>query len=166
LELKELTHLDSSGKSRMVDVSDKEPTKRHAIAEGYILVGEDVMNIVRNDEVPKGNIYEVARIAGIMAAKKTSELIPLCHPLPIHQVSVDFEPSSDRIRVVASVTTVANTGIEMEALTAVSIAALTLYDMLKALKKPMKIEGIRLLEKTGGKSGDYVAPELDKGNRD
>ncbi|GBE29597.1 MAG TPA: cyclic pyranopterin monophosphate synthase MoaC [Bacteroidetes bacterium] len=157
--MKELTHLDASGKLKMVDVSDKKPTKRQAVAEGYLVAGEEVMGIVRADGVPKGNIYEVARVAGIMAAKRTSDLIPLCHPLPIHQVSIEFTPGSDRIHVKASVTTVAVTGVEMEALTAVNVAILTLYDMLKALSKTMEITGIRLLEKSGGKSGRFVFTE-------
>jgi len=115
------------------------------------------MDLLSDGTTPKGNVYETARLAGIMSAKKTGELIPLCHPLPLSHVSVDFEPGEGRIRIISSVSTVAPTGVEMEALTAVNVAALTLYDMLKSQSKNMRIEGIRLLEKTGGESGTYKA---------
>ncbi len=155
-----LSHIDDKGALRMVDVGSKEPTRRVAIAEGWFVCGVDVMNALRSGETPKGNVYEAARLAGIMAAKRTSDLIPLCHPLPIDHIKVDFEPGDDRIRIRAEVSTHSNTGVEMEALTAVSVAGLTLYDMLKALSHEMRIEGVRLLSKNGGKSGEFRASDI------
>jgi cyclic pyranopterin phosphate synthase len=154
---KSLSHLDARGHARMVDVGSKPATERRAIAEAVLIVGEEVMAAIRGDRTPKGNVYETARIAGILAAKRTPELIPLCHPLPIDHVGVDFEPGPDRIRVVATATTRAATGVEMEALTAAAVAGLTLYDMLKALSHDLVLEGVRLLEKSGGRSGRYRA---------
>jgi cyclic pyranopterin phosphate synthase len=160
----ELTHLDEQGQARMVDVGDKPITHRRAVAEAVLIVGPDVMTAVRSGQTPKGNVYETARLAGILAAKRTPDLIPLCHVLPLDRVSVNFEPSDDRIRVVATVEARAATGVEMEALTAATIAGLTLYDMLKALSRSMVLEQARLLEKSGGRSGDYRAPGHDPGS--
>ncbi len=158
----ELTHLDERGRARMVDVGGKPVTRRRAEAEGTVVVGADVMAAVREGRTPKGNVFEAARLAGIMAAKRTSELIPLCHPLPLDTVSVTFETGDDRITVRAEAVATARTGVEMEALTAVSVAALTLYDMLKALSKGMVVTGVRLLAKSGGASGDWRAPEAGR----
>lgn len=149
--------MDKDGSIRMVDVGEKNPTKRLATAEGYVIVGSDIINLIKDGRAPKGNVLETARLAGIMAAKRTSELIPLCHMLNLDHVQVDFELESDRIRVESSVATRSVTGVEMEALTAVSVAALTIYDMLKALSHGIEIKSIRLLTKSGGKSGDYKA---------
>ncbi|MGN6368627.1 MAG: cyclic pyranopterin monophosphate synthase MoaC [Phycisphaerae bacterium] len=151
-----LSHINDSGAARMVDVSAKSPTLRRATAEGYVLMAPATLAAVRNNSGPKGEVLSVARIAGIQAAKKTGDLIPLCHPLPLEQVTVDFELLLDRLRILASATITAKTGIEMEAFTAVSVAALTIIDMLKAIDPAMQITGIRLLEKTGGKS-HYIA---------
>jgi cyclic pyranopterin phosphate synthase len=155
----ELTHLDDRGAARMVDVSDKEITAREATAEATILLSENAFAALQDGTVPKGDVYAAARIAGIMAAKKTSELIPLCHPLPLTKVEIAFEADTGRnaVRTIATVKTTARTGVEMESLTAASIAALTLYDMLKAIDKGAVIETIRLLTKSGGKSGDFAA---------
>lgn len=155
--MSDLTHMDKSGALRMVDVSEKGSTQRRAVAEGWIIIGKTMMDAISDGTTPKGNLYEAARLAGILAAKKTGDLIPLCHPLPLSHVSLDFEVGEDRIRIVGSASTNAPTGVEMEALTAISVAALTLYDMLKALGKGMVIEGIRLLQKSGGKSGEWNA---------
>jgi len=163
-----LSHLDSAGAARMVDTSGKASTVRRALAEGYVLMAKATFEALKNNTGPKGEVLSVARIAGIQAAKKTADLIPLCHPLPLDQVTVDFElnaPHSESrtlnselvpVRILASATIAAKTGVEMEAYTAVCAAALTLIDMLKALDPAMQITGIRLLEKTGGKS-DYKA---------
>jgi cyclic pyranopterin monophosphate synthase len=152
-----LTHIDEDGAARMVDVSAKAETKREAVAEGRILIAPGALEAIRAGSVKKGDVLAVARVAGIMAAKKTAELIPLCHPLPISGVTLDLAIEADGIRATATVTTTYTTGIEMEALTAVSTALLTVYDMAKALDRGMRIEGIRLLSKTGGKSGDWKA---------
>jgi cyclic pyranopterin phosphate synthase len=154
-----LSHLDERGAARMVDVSDKAATKRTARAEGFIAMAPETLALIEKGEARKGDVLAAARIAGIMAAKKTHELIPLCHPLAISKVAVDFAPSSDPagIRVSAQVKVAGPTGVEMEALTAVSVACLTIYDMLKAADKAMRIEGIRLVEKTGGRSGTWRA---------
>ena len=153
----ELTHLDSQGLPRMVDVSAKTETLREAEAEAVLWVGPQVMRAIRDGRTPKGNIFETARIAGVMAAKRTSELIPLCHPLMLTHASVDMEVLEESIVIRAKVRTRGTTGVEMEALTATSIAGLTLYDMLKALSKEMHLDGLRLLAKSGGKSGEYRA---------
>lgn len=155
--MSELTHVDGDGAIRMVDVGEKETTRRTAVAEAWLVVGAEVMVAVKRDRTPKGNVYEAARLAGILAAKRTAELIPLCHQLPLDVVSVRFEPGADRIRIEAEAATRGPTGVEMEALTAASVAALTLYDMLKALSKSMEVTGLRLLAKSGGHSGDYRA---------
>ena len=152
-----LSHLDDQGRARMVDVGDKPITHRRAVAEALLETGPEIMTAIRQGETPKGNVYETARLAGIMAAKRTAELIPLCHVLPLDHVSVDFEAGTDRIRVVATASTRASTGVEMEALTAAAVAGLTLYDMLKALGHSMILQRVRLLEKSGGRSGVYRA---------
>lgn len=146
---KPLTHIDQHGQAAMVDVGNKPPMHRKAVAEGYIVAAPATLDQLFASELPKGEALGVARIAGISAAKRTDELIPLCHSLPLDHVSVDFERTGDdRLRVVAAASLVARTGVEMEALTAVSVACLTLYDMAKAVDKQLRIEGIRLVEKT------------------
>ena len=152
-----LTHLDDSGKARMVDVGGKAETRRVAVASGRIRMSPEALAAIRDGEVPKGDVLAAARIAGIMAAKKTAELIPLCHPLALDAVTVDFAIEDDAVRATATASLTGRTGVEMEAMTATSIALLTIYDMAKALEKGMTIEAIRLLEKTGGKSGDWRA---------
>jgi cyclic pyranopterin phosphate synthase len=146
----------------MVDVSDKAVTSRTAIAEGYVVMKPETLALIREGSAAKGDVLATARIAGIMAAKRTHELIPLCHPLAISKVTVDFEERADpaALRVEAMVKVGGQTGVEMEALTAVSVACLTIYDMLKAADKAMRFEGIRLLEKTGGRSGTYRASDI------
>ena len=145
----------------MVDVTGKQPTVRVAVAGGSVFMQPQTFQLIRDQKVKKGNVLETARIAGIMAAKKTSELIPMCHPLHLTHVQVDFEPdeAKNRIGIKASVRTIDQTGVEMEALTAVSVAALTLYDMCKSYDREMRISEILLLEKSGGKSGDYKREE-------
>ena len=156
-----LTHFNPDGAAEMVDVSTKDVTTRIAIAEGYIIMSETAFEAVANGTAKKGDVLGVARLAGIMAAKKTSELIPLCHPLPLSKTGIEFELSRDahRVRAVANVKTTGQTGVEMEALTAVTAALLTIYDMLKAVDKTMALSGIRLLRKEGGKSGLYEVTE-------
>ncbi len=157
-----LSHLNSAGEAQMVDVSDKQVTKREAIATGQITMTQACLEAIEAGNAPKGDVLGTARIAGIMAAKQTANLIPMCHPLPIKKVNVTFtlDASLPGYHIEASVTTKSETGVEMEALTAVSVAALTLYDMAKALDKEMVISGIQLLKKTGGKSGDYLRKPL------
>ena len=152
-----LSHLNDKGEARMVDVSDKATTQRTARAEGFVAMAPATLALVEKGEAKKGDVLAVARIAGIMAAKRTHELIPLCHPLAITKASVEFATSRSPagIRVAAEVKVSGQTGVEMEALTAVSVACLTIYDMLKAVDKAMTIGGIRLIEKTGGRSGTY-----------
>ncbi|MFL5061130.1 MAG: cyclic pyranopterin monophosphate synthase MoaC [Xanthobacteraceae bacterium] len=154
-----LTHLGRRGAARMVDVGAKAVTERVAVAEGRVTMTAKTLDVVLKGDAKKGDVLGAARIAGIMAAKRTHELIPLCHPLPISQVTVDIEPDPARPGLVvrARVTVSARTGVEMEALTAVSVACLTIYDMVKALERGMRIEAIRLVEKSGGKSGRYRA---------
>ncbi|GBD09344.1 Cyclic pyranopterin monophosphate synthase 2 [Candidatus Thermoflexus japonica] len=158
-----LTHLDERGRARMVDVGEKPETHRVAIARGEVWMAPETMAAIREGSLPKGDVLAAARIAGIMAAKRTPELIPLCHPLPLTRVQVDFalrEPDEGHplpwVEITARVETVARTGVEMEALTAVTVAALTIYDMAKALDRRMRLTNIRLIEKHGGKSGDLV----------
>lgn len=151
-----LVHLDESGAARMVDVSDKAETVRKAVASGRLRMSNATLNAIRARK-GKGDAVAVARVAGIMAAKRTSDLIPLCHPLPVSSVSIDFAYEASGIVVTATVATEAKTGVEMEALTAASIALLTLYDMGKSIEKGMVIESVRLVSKTGGKSGDWSA---------
>jgi cyclic pyranopterin phosphate synthase len=152
-----LTHLGPAGDARMVDVSDKAATERVAVAEGHVVMSKATLDLVLSGNAKKGDVLGTARIAGIMAAKRTHELIPLCHPLALSQVAVDLtpDPALPGIQVRASVKVTGPTGVEMEALTAVSVACLTIYDMVKAAERGMRIEGIRLLEKSGGKSGPY-----------
>jgi cyclic pyranopterin phosphate synthase len=154
-----LSHIGDKGEARMVDVSDKPATARTAVAEGFIAMAPATLALLESGETPKGDVIATARIAGIMAAKRTHELIPLCHPLSLTKVSVDLEPTPEPpgVRVTAEVKTSGPTGVEMEALTAVSVACLTLYDMLKAVDRAMRIGGIRVLEKAGGRSGHYRA---------
>lgn len=154
-----LTHLDDSGAAHMVDVSGKADSVREAVAEGRITMTEEALNAIREGSAKKGDVLATARIAGIMAAKKTSELIPLCHPLMLTKISVDFAFEEEAIRTTALVRLTGQTGVEMEALTAVSVALLTVYDMAKALDKNMVIGDIRLLTKTGGKSGYWKRAE-------
>ena len=152
-----LTHLDNTGAARMVDVSAKPDTQRRAVAEGRITMSPDAAAAIRDGAVAKGDVLAVARVAGIMAAKRTGELIPLCHPLPITSVTIDLTPDNTGVTAAATVTTTGKTGVEMEAMTAVSIALLTIYDMVKAADRGCRIDGIRLIEKSGGKSGDWRA---------
>lgn len=154
------THFDNDGNAIMADVSKKQPTERKAIAEGHIAMSSTCLQAVTQGTVTKGDVLGVARVAGIMAVKQTGTLIPLCHPLPIHFASVDFEIKGNGVTARCEVKTFGVTGVEMEALTGVSTALLTIYDMCKAIDKSMVIGGIRLLEKTGGKSGRYTAPEI------
>ena len=156
--MSQLTHFDAQGQAHMVDVSAKPETAREAVAEGLVLMSPETLALAHGGAA-KGDVMGVARLAGIMGAKRTSDLIPLCHPLPIAKVAVDLtpDPALPGIRVTATVRTTGRTGVEMEALTAVSTACLTVYDMLKAAQKDMRIEGIRLLVKTGGKSGEFRA---------
>ncbi|WP_127089419.1 cyclic pyranopterin monophosphate synthase MoaC [Aquabacter cavernae] len=155
----DLTHLDASGAARMVDVSDKEITHREAVAEGAVVMAPATLELILSGNAKKGDVLGVARIAGIMAAKRTHELIPLCHPLLLSKVEVEIEPEAalPGLRVRARVRVSGQTGVEMEALTAVSVACLTIYDMAKAADRAMRIEGIRLLEKAGGRSGHWTA---------
>jgi len=157
--MSDLTHFDDAGKAHMVDVSDKAVTDRVAVAEGCVVMRPETLALVEAGTARKGDVLGIARIAGIMGAKKTSELIPLCHPLPITKVALDLgaDPDLPGVRITATVKTSGQTGVEMEALTAVTTAALTVYDMLKAAEKGMRIEGVRLLTKTGGKSGTWEA---------
>jgi cyclic pyranopterin monophosphate synthase len=152
-----LSHLNAAGEARMVDVSPKEVTSRAARAEGFVSMSPKTLDLILAGNTPKGDVLATARIAGIMAAKRTAELIPLCHPLPLTEVTVDFEPSRDPpgLKVEASAKVDAKTGVEMEALTAVSIACLTIYDMVKAVDRAMSFSSIRLVEKTGGCSGHF-----------
>ena len=156
-----LTHLDDQGKPRMVDVGEKDVTRREAVAEGVLVMDPATLEALQAGSTPKGDPLVVARVAGIQAAKRTAELIPLCHTLPLSGVDValEAEPDLPGVRVTAAVRVEARTGVEMEALTAVSVALLTLYDMLKAVDRGMRMEGIRLLRKTGGRSGDWRADE-------
>ncbi len=157
--MSEMTHINAKGEAVMADVGEKAVTSRTAVAEGYVVMAPETLRLIDEGEAPKGDVLAVARIAGIMAAKKTHELIPLCHPLALTKIAVDFGlmPERNSVRVEALAKAGGQTGVEMEALTAVAVSCLTLYDMLKARDKAIRIEGIRLLSKTGGKSGDFVA---------
>jgi cyclic pyranopterin phosphate synthase len=162
-----LSHVNEAGEAHMVDVSDKPVTARTAIAEGFVAMKPETLALLKRGDAPKGDVLATARIAGIMAAKRTHELIPLCHPLALAKVTVDLETNSGPpgVRVVAEVKTTGRTGVEMEALTAVSVTCLTLYDMLKAVDRAMTFERIRLIEKSGGRSGDYrAAPAPERGS--
>ena len=153
-----LTHIDEAGRARMVDVGDKPDTRRTAVAKGEIHLRRETLALIQQGTLKKGDALTVAQVAGILGAKRTSDLIPLCHPIPIHQIEVKLEPdeSLPGVRITATVQTVGKTGVEMEALTAVSVAALTVYDMVKAVEKAASIQNIRLVEKHGGLSGDVV----------
>jgi cyclic pyranopterin monophosphate synthase len=157
----ELTHLDKQGRADMVDVGDKPETDRIAVAEGAVYVQPDTLRLIKEGNMKKGDVLTVARIAGIMGAKKTAELIPLCHPIPMTKIGVDIwlDEVANAVRIKATVRTFGKTGVEMEALTAVNVAALTIYDMAKAVDRTMRISDIRLLEKHGGIHGDYIAEE-------
>ncbi len=155
--LAELTHLDAAGNARMVDIGGKVPSQRVAIAAGRIAMSPAALAAIRAGDAPKGDVLAAARIAGIMAAKKTADLIPLCHPLALDAVTVDFTFEDGALRVAATASLTGKTGVEMEALTAASVALLTIYDMAKALDKGMVISDLKLIEKRGGKSGDWKA---------
>ena len=154
---KKLTHIDRKGAARMVDVGAKAVTERRAVARGLLRLSPSTIALVRDGATPKGDVLAAARLAGIMAAKRTSDLIPLTHPLPLSHASVDLVLGKDAIEIEATVATTARTGVEMEALTAVSVAGLTLYDMLKSVERGATLTDVRLVEKTGGKSGTYRA---------
>ena len=155
----QLTHFDEKGNTRMVDVGGKQETLRVAIARGHITARPETLQLIAKQKMKKGDVLEVARLAGIMAAKRTGELIPLCHPLALTSIRVELAIAADtpRIEIEAEVQTVGRTGVEMEALTAVSVAALTVYDMCKAVDREMVIANVKLVKKTGGKSGDFIA---------
>ncbi|WP_030235494.1 cyclic pyranopterin monophosphate synthase MoaC [Streptomyces sp. NRRL S-350] len=156
-----LTHVDDQGAARMVDVSEKATTARTAVAAGRVKVSPKVVELLRGEGVPKGDALAVARIAGIMGAKKTPDLVPLCHPIAVSGVKVDLAVADDAVEITATVRTADRTGVEMEALTAVAVAGLTVIDMVKAVDKAAAIESVRVLSKTGGKSGDWFAPEVE-----
>ena len=155
--MKKLTHLDDTGAARMVDIGEKPETDRRAIARGLLRVSPETVALVREGKTKKGDVIAAARIAGIMAAKKTSELIPLAHPLPLTHLAVDVELTGEGLAIQALASTTGPTGVEMEALTAVAVAGLTLYDMLKSVERGARLTDIRLVEKTGGKTGTYTA---------
>ncbi|MGL4540906.1 MAG: cyclic pyranopterin monophosphate synthase MoaC [Polymorphobacter sp.] len=161
-----LTHLDAKGAARMVDVTQKPPSARLAVADGVITMSAAALAAIAAGAVAKGDVLAVARVAGIMAAKQTASLIPLCHPLPLSGVTLDLALEAGQIRATAHVATTHNTGVEMEALTAVSLALLTIYDMAKALDRTMVIGEVRLLHKSGGRSGDFVAAPLGSSRAD
>lgn len=154
----QLSHIDEEGRARMVDVGHKPDTARRAVAAGEVLMRAETLALIRSGNLKKGDLLAVAEVAGVMAAKRTSELIPLCHPLPLNQVTVELalDDSLPGVRITATTRTTGKTGVEMEALTAVAVAALTVYDMAKAVEKTMRIQNIRLVEKHGGLSGDVV----------
>ncbi len=154
--MSDLTHIDEAGKARMVDVSGKDVTKRVATAQAVVTMRPETLEKIRQNTLAKGDALGVARVAGVLAAKRTDELIPLCHSLPLSDVSVDFDFGETALTIRTSATTLAQTGVEMEALTAATVAALTVYDMAKAVDKRMTIEGVHLVSKTGGKSGDFL----------
>jgi cyclic pyranopterin phosphate synthase len=155
---KELTHVDDSGRVRMVDVGTKPETERLAVAAGEVLMRPETLDLIARGELTKGDVLNTARLAGVIAAKRTSELIPLCHLIPLTHIDVDLtlDSASSRVKITATVHSHGRTGVEMEALTAVSVAALTVYDMAKAVERTMRIENVRLVEKRGGQRGDYV----------
>lgn len=155
------THLDAAGHARMVDVTDKQPTVRAATARGFVRCAPHVVAALRDGSVPKGDVLAVARISGIQAAKRTPELLPLAHVIGVHGCTVDLEIADEGVEITATVRTADRTGVEMEALTSVSVAALAIVDMVKALDKGTSIENVRLIAKTGGKSGDWVRPDED-----
>ena len=156
--VKKLSHIDEIGRARMVDVSHKPESERRAVARGEVVMRSETLELIREGAIKKGDVLTVAQIAGIMAAKRTSELIPMCHPLPLSDIRVDLilDTNLPGVLITAEVKTIGKTGVEMEALTATAVAALTVYDMAKAVEKTMRIQNIRLVEKTGGQSGDVV----------
>jgi cyclic pyranopterin monophosphate synthase len=155
----QLSHIDDAGRARMVDVTAKDETLRVAVARGRVVMQPETLRLLLRGEIAKGNVLTTAQVAGVMAAKKTSELIPMCHPLLLTGIDVDLEPdeAASAVEITATVRTTGKTGVEMEALTAVSVAGLTVYDMCKAVDKGMQVEAVRLISKTGGKSGDWKA---------
>jgi cyclic pyranopterin phosphate synthase len=154
-----LTHVDAAGAARMVDVTDKDVTARRAVAAGRVVTTAEVLDLLRRDGLPKGDALAVARLAGIMGAKRTPDLVPLCHPIALHGVTVDFELGEERVEITATTKTADRTGVEMEALTAVAAAGLALVDMVKAVDPAASIEGVRVLRKEGGKTGLWVRPQ-------
>ena len=158
-ETQQLTHVDAAGAARMVDVTGKAPTVRRAVAEGRLHTTAEVVDLLRRDGLPKGDALAVGRLAGIMGAKRTPDLIPLCHPIALHGVVVDLHLDRSTVRITATVTTADRTGVEMEALTAVATAGLALIDMVKAVDPAASIDGVRVLRKEGGKTGDWTRPE-------
>lgn len=161
VEERRLTHIDETGKARMVDISEKAPTDRRAVARGRVRMTRETLDLIVSGEMPKGDVFTVARVAGIMAAKRTAETIPMCHPVPLTGIDIELWADFDlpAVQIEASVKTHAATGVEMEALTAVAAAALTVYDMCKSAEKGMVIEGVGLISKTGGTRGDYRVDE-------
>ena len=153
---KNFSHLDPDGKAHMVDISEKQDSKRTARARATVSMAKETIVALQQGDVPKGDVFAVARVAGIQAAKRTGDIIPLCHPLMLSSVKVEFEVSDDKVEIEAEVTTVGRTGVEMEALTACSVSALTIYDMCKSMDKRMEITDLALLQKTGGLSGDFI----------
>ena len=156
----EFTHINESGEVHMVDVGGKDVTDRVAIADGFVSMSSELAARFASGDLPKGDVAAVARVAGIAGAKKTADLIPLCHPIPLTGVEVTLEPGGHGVRITATVSTTGQTGVEMEAMTAVSTAALTIYDMVKGVERGVTIESVRLLKKTGGRSGEWVRPEV------
>jgi len=152
------THFDEKGRAKMVDVTEKHVTNRVAVTEGFVKMKPETLKMIINKEIAKGDVFQVARLSGIMAAKMTPHLIPLCHPLPITSVEIEIEPDieNSKVKIISKVKTSAQTGVEMEALTATAVTALTIYDMCKAVDKEMIIEGIKLIYKSGGKSGEFI----------
>ena len=153
--MRKLSHINDKGEANMVDINNKKESKREATATGTIILSKKAINEIKKEKISKGNVLNTARIAGIMAAKKTSDLIPLCHPIPIEAIKIDFDIEDNNINVFAVVSTTNKTGVEMEALMAVNIACLTIYDMVKSIDKHAKINSVKLISKSGGKSGDW-----------
>ena len=153
--MKKLSHINDRGEANMVDINNKKESKREATAIGSIILSKKALNEIKKEKISKGNVLNTARIAGIMAAKKTSDLIPLCHPIPVEAIKIDFDIEDNNINVLAIVSTTNKTGVEMEALMAVNIACLTIYDMIKSIDKHAKINSVKLVSKSGGKSGDW-----------
>lgn len=156
----EFTHLDDTGAARMVDVGGKESTDRVAVAEAVVAMPQELVSRILSGGIPKGDVIAAARIAGITGAKRTADLIPLCHPIPLTGVSVDIEPDGRGLKITATVATTGRTGVEMEAMIAVSIAALTIYDMVKGVERGVTVESVGLVEKSGGRSGRWARPEV------
>ena len=153
--MKKLSHINDKGEANMVAINNKKESKREAVATGTVILSKKAINEIKKEKISKGNVLNTARIAGIMAAKKTSDLIPLCHPIPVEAIKIDFDIEDNNINVLAIVSTSSKTGVEMEALMAVNIACLTIYDMIKSIDKHAKINSVKLISKSGGKSGDW-----------